>query len=59
MVVIKKLTAGEGSDKREPSYATDGNVIYYRYYRMSLKFLTNPQIDFPYYLALLVLDIYP
>lgn len=60
MAVIKKITIGEAADKRELSCTGDRIVIYYRHYKEeSGSSPTKPQIDLPYYLALLILDIYP
>ena len=63
MAIIKNLqiiSAGEGVEKREPSYTADGNANwcshYGKQYGGSLK---NCKIELPYDPAIPLLDIYP
>ena len=63
MAIIKKaqtINAGDGVEKREPSYTVGGNINWGRYYRKHYGgFSKKLEIELSYDLAVLYLGIYP
>ena len=63
MAIIKKaqtINAGDGVEKREPSYTIGGNKNWGRHYRKYYGgFSKKLKIELPYDMAVLYLGIYP
>ena len=55
------MNAGEGMEKKEPSYIVDGNVNWYSHYGEQKKdsFLKKLKIELPYNSIISLLGIYP
>ena len=62
MAIIKSLqitNAGEGVEKREPSYTVGGNVIWCNHTGKVQRFLRKLKIELPYYPAIPLLGTIP
>ena len=55
---LQTVTAGEGVEKKEPSYVIGGDVYWYNHYRKLQKFLTKLNIGLPYDPAIPLLGIH-
>ena len=62
MAIVKKSTtinAGEGVEKREPSYTVGGHVCWYNHWKTIRRFPRKLNIELLYDPAIPLLGIYP
>ena len=56
---LQTINAGEGVQKREPSYSADGSVNWYKHYGNSMEVPLKLKIELLYDPAIPLLGVYP